>query len=274
MQAAREPRPAAGRDRGLRGASLPADRAHRAEAWSRRSATSRRSSCRASSSASRASTARSRRSRSAAAACSLYPLYHPAAALYTPAMLKVLEEDFAPHPGADRPRDAPTRRSRSRAPLPLRGRARRSARASSSVQPRRQRARLSRRHGRTRVLLARGDRAHRRPRWRASSTPGDVVTVSGELGSGKTTFVRGACRALGVDGPVTSPTYTIGHRYRGPRRRVPPRSLPLRGVSPSGVGRPRALLRRRGLLRRVAGGRRGCAAARAVRVRLRPWGGA
>ena len=44
---------------------------------------------------------------------------------------------------------------------------------------------------------------------------GDVVTVEGELGSGKTTFVRGACRALGVTGPVTSPTYTIGHRYRG-----------------------------------------------------------
>jgi tRNA threonylcarbamoyladenosine biosynthesis protein TsaE len=44
---------------------------------------------------------------------------------------------------------------------------------------------------------------------------GDVVTVSGELGTGKTTFVRGACRALGVDGPVTSPTFTIGHRYRG-----------------------------------------------------------
>src|SRR5215210_4300284 len=37
-------------------------------------------------------------------------------------------------------------------------------------------------------------------------TPGDVVLVTGELGSGKTTFVRGACRALGVEGPVTSPT--------------------------------------------------------------------
>jgi tRNA threonylcarbamoyladenosine biosynthesis protein TsaE len=45
--------------------------------------------------------------------------------------------------------------------------------------------------------------------------PGDVVTVSGELGSGKTTFVRGACRALAVAGPVSSPTYAIGHRYRG-----------------------------------------------------------
>jgi tRNA threonylcarbamoyladenosine biosynthesis protein TsaE len=41
------------------------------------------------------------------------------------------------------------------------------------------------------------------------------VTVSGELGSGKTTFVRGACRALGVTERVTSPTFTIGHRYHG-----------------------------------------------------------
>ena len=52
----------------------------------------------------------------------------------------------------------------------------------------------------------------------AALTTGDVVTVSGELGSGKTTFVRGACRALGVDGPVTSPTYTVGHRYDGRMR--------------------------------------------------------
>jgi tRNA threonylcarbamoyladenosine biosynthesis protein TsaE len=44
---------------------------------------------------------------------------------------------------------------------------------------------------------------------------GDVVTVSGELGAGKTTFVRGACRALGIQVPVTSPTFTVGHRYRG-----------------------------------------------------------
>ncbi len=42
-----------------------------------------------------------------------------------------------------------------------------------------------------------------------------MVTLAGELGSGKTTFVRGACRALGVTAPVTSPTYTIGHRYEG-----------------------------------------------------------
>jgi tRNA threonylcarbamoyladenosine biosynthesis protein TsaE len=44
---------------------------------------------------------------------------------------------------------------------------------------------------------------------------GDLVTVSGELGVGKTTFVRGAARALGVTTPVTSPTFTVGNRYRG-----------------------------------------------------------
>jgi tRNA threonylcarbamoyladenosine biosynthesis protein TsaE len=49
---------------------------------------------------------------------------------------------------------------------------------------------------------------------------GDVVTVSGELGTGKTTFVRGACAALGVAENVTSPTYTIGHRYHGARGEV------------------------------------------------------
>jgi tRNA threonylcarbamoyladenosine biosynthesis protein TsaE len=45
--------------------------------------------------------------------------------------------------------------------------------------------------------------------------PGAVVVVSGDLGAGKTTLVRGACRALGVEEPVTSPTFTIGQRYRG-----------------------------------------------------------
>lgn len=49
----------------------------------------------------------------------------------------------------------------------------------------------------------------------AGLSAGDVVLVAGELGSGKTTLIRGAARALGVSDPVTSPTFSIGHRYRG-----------------------------------------------------------
>ena len=65
---------------------------------------------------------------------------------------------------------------------------------------------------------------------------GDVVGVAGDLGAGKTTFVRGACRALGVEAPVTSPTFTIGHRYEG---RVPVAHLDLYrldGIGPEGWG--------------------------------------
>ena len=62
--------------------------------------------------------------------------------------------------------------------------------------------------------------------------PGDVVVVSGEVGAGKTTLIRGACRALGIEGPVTSPTFTIGHRYEGGR-------LPVSHLDLYRLGEPR-----------------------------------
>lgn len=54
--------------------------------------------------------------------------------------------------------------------------------------------------------------------------PGDVIVVSGEVGAGKSTLIRAACRALGVEGPMPSPTFTIGRMYRG---RVPVAHLDL-----------------------------------------------
>ena len=64
--------------------------------------------------------------------------------------------------------------------------------------------------GHSRLPVRRRDARRPGAALAARLAPGDVVLVSGELGAGKTTFVRGACRALGVSGPVTSPTFTIG----------------------------------------------------------------
>lgn len=61
-------------------------------------------------------------------------------------------------------------------------------------------------------------------RLAAGLRPGDVVLVSGKLGTGKTTLIRGACRELGVTERVTSPTFTIGRRYAG-RVRVDRKSV-------------------------------------------------
>ncbi len=45
--------------------------------------------------------------------------------------------------------------------------------------------------------------------------PGDVISLTGDLGAGKTAFVQGIAAALGVEGRVTSPSFTIVHEYAG-----------------------------------------------------------
>ena len=143
----------------------------------------------------------------------LYPVYHPAAALYTPSMLRALEEDFARIPALlGRPGTVA-------APLV------RAVRAAGRDDPRRAGLdRGGRRRGAARSVLS---SVLERITASALETeafgallaallrPGDVVLLRGELGAGKTTLVRGACRSLGIEGPVTSPTFTIGHLYRG-----------------------------------------------------------
>ena len=135
----------------------------------------------------------------------LVPLYHPAAALYTPTMLEVLERDVARLGEIlGRPQVQPS--------------------LSTAGAGRDDEAGLAR-AGPTRPLLAvpgvevvSGSPEETEAlagRLARRLVSGDVVLVSGELGTGKTTFVRGACRALGVTGRVTSPSFTIGHRYPG-----------------------------------------------------------
>src|SRR5215208_1098292 len=50
--------------------------------------------------------------------------------------------------------------------------------------------------------------------------PGELLTFEGDLGAGKTTFIKAITRGLGVTVPATSPTYALVHRYRGARGSV------------------------------------------------------
>ncbi len=47
-------------------------------------------------------------------------------------------------------------------------------------------------------------------------SPGAKIAFYGDLGAGKTAFIRGLACGLGIDGPITSPTYTIVNEYPGP----------------------------------------------------------
>jgi tRNA threonylcarbamoyladenosine biosynthesis protein TsaE len=75
-------------------------------------------------------------------------------------------------------------------------------------------------------------------RLAAALGPGDVVLVSGELGAGKTTLIRGAAHGLGVREPITSPTFTIGQIYSG---RVPVSHLDLYRLADLGQEDPALL---------------------------------
>ena len=57
-------------------------------------------------------------------------------------------------------------------------------------------------------------------RFGAAINPPLVVTVSGELGAGKTTLIQAICRGYGVDEDVTSPTFALVHEYHALRSRV------------------------------------------------------
>ena len=143
----------------------------------------------------------------------LLPLFHPAAALRTPAVKETLRADFDAAAGAARS-SRPRRRRRRRGDRERRGR---QPRASTSPQPAGRPARSSSaepRAPRRHPTAARDRSAGRADRGRACGRA-TWSLVSGEVGVGKTTLIRGACRALGVEGPVTSPTFTIGQRYRG-----------------------------------------------------------
>ncbi|MDF1837014.1 MAG: tRNA (adenosine(37)-N6)-threonylcarbamoyltransferase complex ATPase subunit type 1 TsaE [Planctomycetota bacterium] len=73
----------------------------------------------------------------------------------------------------------------------------------------------------------------------ARLTPGCVLALAGDLGAGKTTFVRGLAEGMGIEDPVSSPTYTLMHSYQG-------RGLDLFHYDAWMEGRQKAVLREGG----------------------------
>ena len=133
----------------------------------------------------------------------LLPLYHPAAALYTPTMLEVLERDVARLPALLAQRGEPRRESPA---PPARAESRRRARRPRSPSPRAGAARALLNADELELESGSAEEteavAARLPR---ALLPGDVVLVSGELGSGKTTFVRGRVARARRRGPRDEP---------------------------------------------------------------------
>ena len=191
---ARHAEPGRGRDRGLpRQARAPG----RARAAARRRGARRSGDARPRRRPGRRSQLRGqvRRAEIGGHAIELLPLYHPAAALYNARLLPVLEGDVRRlgellgrrrrAAGGEPPAAARARPDPATWPMS-------SSSASSEAE--------------TAALAA---------ELAAALPPGAVVYVEGELGAGKTAFVRGAARALGVRGAVTSPTFTVAHLYDG-----------------------------------------------------------
>ena len=134
----------------------------------------------------------------------LYPIFHPAAALYTPAMMDTLRADFRTLPEllSSEPAPAYRRAAGGTAPAGRAGAGRRARARVRAAGP---------------LLARRTPSASARP-WRARLRPGDVVHVSGELGAGKTVLVRGACRALGIDWSGHEPDVHRRQPLRDPGR--------------------------------------------------------
>ena len=135
----------------------------------------------------------------------VFPLLHPAAALRTPPWRRPargLRQAAGPPGGtAARPRAAGAGRGRARRGAPGSG-------STSSVERRRDQSAAE-----TEAFGA---------RLAAGLGPGDVILVSGELGSGKTTLIRGACRALGVEGESSPrPSRSAGASRAGSIRTRP-----------------------------------------------------